>query len=799
MANIILVNPNKVIYPSPTKDFTGDEIAPPLGLISLAALLQEKGHHVEIFDSQTVDEDRSSDRYNTLAIYEEFLTECTPVPNIVGITCITPYRNIAQKYIKTTRKIFPTVTIIVGGPDATFAPEKYLIEGGADLTVHGEGEYSLLDIANGMSYDKILGITFRKNGGLISNNPRPLIKNLDDLPFPARNLIELEKYHEKMTSMITSRGCPHSCIFCASKKLWGGKLRSRSPAKVAEEIGILAKKGYHIIRHQDDNWAERGADFLKELYFELKNRGILELKLEHEIETSPISINIETIEWIKKIGVKTVWMGFETSNDKLRKYLKKPYSYSDIQNAVNILKRNDIKIGFFLIFGIPEETYSDAMNTVDDAYKLNPDYIGISILTRYPGTSLYKLEPNGRRGFEDLFQSIVGWGHSGEYIGKKMDVDPDLLNVIKYAYEKFGKRLGNWSNIVGIDVLTRDTEIDELVTIVKNQRLNQKERLDAWSTLREMRLTSQDSMKRSYLSAVLKTLNGEILKENSKFGEFVKAESDREKEEEEKRMLEKKRKEEEERRQLEEERRRKESEKRKKINKVKFIRAISKDQWLDIAGLIGAVFVAIVAYIFIAPTNQFELALKIIEFLSIVIAGIAIISFLRKIHYWIKIVNKIDNALEDRSTLYDFAHSEMDKIISLIKEHLDSNGVEYSTSKPFDFEDTPERYEYKFNRFSKDSLNCITIRITRIGFTSADLVLYKLSFEIQFKREEAIIKKISDLKDTNIRFINMDEITLKTKIVYKILIKKKYRDIFVIPDEMKMFRSTLIGILKKLY
>jgi len=437
MSYILLVNPSRVYYPPSEHDFTGDEVSPPLGLLSLAAVLQEQGDDVEIFDNQISEEP-----------YEDFLQQRSEErERFVGISCVFPYRDKAIEYIQKTHAIWPNAILVAGGPDATFAAKEYL-EHGAKFVVRGEGESTFSQLISSTDYQSMQGVVFRDKDGKLCDRgwPAPL-DNLDKLPFPARELVDLRKYHRSVTSMISSRGCRYHCSFCSSREFWGQQYRSRSPLLIAQEIEkIYTEFKFEKIRHQDDNWAERGEDFLLQLRDELKRMGLIG-KIEHEIETSPCSLLEKgKIDLIAEIGVSTVWMGMETADDTLRMhFLRKPYTYDQIKKSVNLLKQAKIKVGLFLIFGIPQETYDDAKKTIDMADELEPEYVGASILTRYPGTTLHR-ELRSGEARPKMFSKLVGWGHSGEFLGKKMTIE-DLLRVFAYAYDKFGRRLGNWYNM----------------------------------------------------------------------------------------------------------------------------------------------------------------------------------------------------------------------------------------------------------------------------------------------------------------------------------------------------------------
>lgn len=512
MSFVILINPKRVCYPPSEYDFTGEELSPPLGLLSLAAVLRERGHTVAVYDSQIgMERAEMNTSATSLHEYEALISECpTSERLVVGISCVFPGRNEARDYIQRTFARRPDAFVVVGGPDATFAPEEYLIEGGAHIAVLGEGEKSFPSLIENLENPgSVKGIAFRGQDGRTHENDRETPIDIDTLPFPARELLDLRKYHPTTTSMISSRGCRYNCSFCSSSLFWGD-FRTRSALHVAEEIERIYKQfGFSRIRHQDDNWADRDEQFFHQLQDELYRRDLIG-PLEHEIETSPTSLlGNSKVSLFAEIGVRTVWMGMETADDVLRmNYLKKPYSYEQILKAATLLKQKGIKFGLFLIFGSPAETYEDAIKTIEMADALEPSYVGASILTRYPGTKIDREEPHGQVR-EALFSQLVGWGHSGEFLGRKMSID-DLLQVFAYAYKTFGHRLGNWYNLGPL--FRMPNSADKLIQQLRTAQIH-KECIRVWGELEGLIDETSGTAKAALLVEAQQTLD-EIVSED---------------------------------------------------------------------------------------------------------------------------------------------------------------------------------------------------------------------------------------------------------------------------------------------
>lgn len=515
MAYVLLVNPNKVRYPSDEGDISGGELSPPLGLMLLGAVLREKGHQVRIFDRQTTKGDSNLSR--ELDEYAKTLAE-GGTPDFVGITCVTPFRYDAKHFIAKTREVLPHAKIVVGGPDATFATRQYLAPGCADLAVLGEGELTLSTLVEGVEPSRIPGIAYIKKGN-ISRTGMPDMVDLDEMPFAARDLIKLDRYPKETASMISSRGCPYHCVFCCSGEFWGIKFRTYSPKRLADEIELLYREfKYNRIRHHDDNWAYRSEAFISDLRDELVSRDLTD-RITHEVETSPVTIDERKITLLQEIGVDTVWISMETAQPHLLKYLKKPYSIEQVERAVELLRQAHFSVGLYVIFGIPDETYEQAIETVDKLCALEPAYVGASILTAYPGTALYNTVPPGQD-LRELFGPLAGWAHWGNYLGQNMS-DYELLKVFAYAYHKLGNKLGNSYRLRRLFQFGKG-----LTEIIADADQPWKKRMWEWQQLKRTIKGETKNSTRAALQIVYEDLRQQIIKERPEtpFTEHVKNE-----------------------------------------------------------------------------------------------------------------------------------------------------------------------------------------------------------------------------------------------------------------------------------
>ena len=228
---------------------------PPMGLAYLAAMLEKEGYSVEILDMNA--------QPDTAKHFASILEK--KQPRIVGITCLTPFYSTVLSLAATVKRVLG-VPVIVGGAHATALPEELLQQNTIDFIAIGEAEATIVDIAdsllrNGNKPEDIAGIALIKDNKFLVTKARGYIQNLDELPFPARHLFKHENYYSPqykstgVTSILTSRGCPYSCIFCDYQFLMGKIFRRRSPQNVIAEIEDVVKNyDVHHISFRDSTF-----------------------------------------------------------------------------------------------------------------------------------------------------------------------------------------------------------------------------------------------------------------------------------------------------------------------------------------------------------------------------------------------------------------------------------------------------------------------------------------------------------------------------------------------------------------
>ncbi len=376
-------------------------IAPPLGIAYMAGVLQENNIDVEILDASAEDMDFKD-------VEKELLKR---KPDLVALTALTPTIGRALETAQVVKETLPDSIVVMGGYHPTFNFIETLEDENVDIVIRGEGEYIMLNLVqaleNQSSLHDVKGIVFEdKNSKEIVVNPEaPLIQDLDELPFPALNLLPMKKYRlldmdTHMTTMITTRGCPMQCSFCSSAAMHGKKIRERSVENIVDEIEYL-KTNYD----NDTN------SFMDDT-FTLKKRKVMAICdeiLKRNIEimwgcTSRVdTLDEKLLKKMKEAGCITIFIGVESADQQQLDNMCKNTTIAKIENAFKIAHKLKIRTIASVALGMPGDTKEIMNKTVKFVHKLKPNYAIYSLATPYPGTRFYK------EAFEKNLIKIKDW------------------------------------------------------------------------------------------------------------------------------------------------------------------------------------------------------------------------------------------------------------------------------------------------------------------------------------------------------------------------------------------------------
>ncbi len=361
----------------------------PLGLLYIASSVMKAGYEVRFLNGAFM---------RNAEIMKEIEKER---PDIVGLYSTTFGWKKAKEAARAIKEIDKNIFVCVGGPYPIAMQEKCLEDcEWLDAVVTGEGEYTLVEmmerLTEGKGMEGVLGVVYREGGEIRKNPLRPLIEDLDSLPFPARDLLGegAIKYvpppatykRKPVAVMITSRGCNRKCLFCFQiDKTRKSGVRYRSVENVMEEIELCLKQGYREIKFIDDTLAAN-YDRAMQIAREIKAR-----KFDFTWFASACVSQVDRplLQAFKEAGCWSILFGAESGVQKNLNAIKKGITLEQTRKAVKTAKEVGLKVLTPFLFGIPGQTYEDGLKTIEFACEIDPDVANFHALTPFPGSELY--------------------------------------------------------------------------------------------------------------------------------------------------------------------------------------------------------------------------------------------------------------------------------------------------------------------------------------------------------------------------------------------------------------------------
>jgi len=392
MVDILLTTPPVTLEERYGKLAMAGNTMPSLALVSLAGILREAGFQVKIVDS-------SSSGLNLGQIVH--IIKATS-PRYVGISSSTFSISAAAQLAKAIKELDGSIKTILGGAHISSIPSETMVAyPWFDIGIIAEGEITLAEVLKsleeGKELDDVEGLAYRKDHRIIVTRRRPFIKNLDELPFPAWDLLPgfPEAYnpppfrfrHLPAAPLVTSRGCPNKCIFC-DRSVFGNNYRFFSSSYVLQMIEELHRKyGVRELLIEDDTFP-----LLKERLLEICE-GILRkgIKISWSCLGRVDMVEKKTLAFMKKAGCWQIGYGIESGNQEILDFERKNISLEEVERALRMTKEAGIHTKGFFILGHPNETRKTLEDTVNFAKKLALDDISVSMLTPYPGSEIYPI------------------------------------------------------------------------------------------------------------------------------------------------------------------------------------------------------------------------------------------------------------------------------------------------------------------------------------------------------------------------------------------------------------------------
>ncbi|MFX1273884.1 MAG: B12-binding domain-containing radical SAM protein [Promethearchaeota archaeon] len=470
----------------------------PLGILYLGTMLKENGFNVQLLDAGA----KNYDKFKVLNWLKQIK------PDIVGISVFTVGFLPSINLIKIIKEWNPSIKIVLGHYHSSIEAENIIRKYGdlVDYCVRGEGEYTFLKLCEFLDkkHDKlpkeINGLAFQDlNKKIILTPEAPLITDLDALPFPDRTLIDydykwnfsgFEFSKSKLTSIISSRGCPFNCSYCACTKFAKRRFRPRSPENIIEEMLLIEEQGYTQLNFVDDNFTLKPKRTIKICELIKKEKIDINWHTDGRVDqTSQIML-----KWMRKAGCKSIWYGFESANQRILDIFNKRTKVSQFNEAIRKARKAniDLIVGLFML-GAPTETLDEVKNTIKFAVNSDIDVPFFNVVEIFSGTKFWEdYCSKGIINSNDIVKANVGnetyeverWETTTRVIDFLLTQEErdKMLNEIQNAYQLFFSF--ERKKIFLLKMLFRTIRSKFMINMARNIIKNHKDAINAITTFR---------------------------------------------------------------------------------------------------------------------------------------------------------------------------------------------------------------------------------------------------------------------------------------------------------------------------
>ncbi len=411
---------------------------PPLGLAYIAAVAEREAE-VRVIESEAMNYSYE----DIIQLTKEFN------PDLVGMQCYCTTINRCYKVAELIKNINPKIRIVLGGAQVTLEKESTINHKNIDFGIYGEGEFVFLDLIKALKseklksnkkpdFKKIQGLIWKNKGKIIINPKQDLIKNLDELPLPARHLFPMHKYHSSANlrgkhtlNLMTSRGCPFNCAYCAGSLIFGKTHRYHGTDRVIEELLELKNK-YRAdsIQFFDETFTAN-----RQRVIELCDKMIeKKLNIEWSCFTRVNLVDKELLKKMKQAGCYLIFYGYESGNQRLLNLIRKGITLEQARNATKLTHEAGIESWGSFMLGLPTETKQESEQTINFALEIDPTFVQFPITTPFPGTDLYDICLKNGKVLTDNLDEYTAWGVV--YVSKGRTAE-EISSTVKKAYRKF--------------------------------------------------------------------------------------------------------------------------------------------------------------------------------------------------------------------------------------------------------------------------------------------------------------------------------------------------------------------------
>jgi len=429
-----------------------------IGLTSLAAYIRNEGIETAVLTGDLLVDLPSTNKWLSMNVkkyaagqrdYEMIVNDKTHVvwkkltdivrqanPIAVGISYLTPLKHVVERIAGLIREIDRDMKIIAGSFHPTFCPEEVMQNPDIDFVIRGEGEIPLLRLVKELKKDSpkwetVPGIHYRDRDGQVQNNPGvDLINNLDELPFPARDLVLNCDYNiYRGHNISTARGCPYTCTFCADRRLWGGKVRRRSVDNVIEELRLL-KDTYKIsyVEFVDGTFT-----FDRKYLYTFCNTMINhKLNIEWRCTARYDNLDEELLQLMKQAYCSGLYLGLESGSDRVLKAINKKTTVEQNIKVSKMVYNSGIPSATSIMLGLPDESKEEMEETLKLMKKVKTDIFDVNSYIPLPGTPLY--DSMSEEDKKNIDWRKVGLKSFDNYFSKSMSHD-DFKRYLSEAYK----------------------------------------------------------------------------------------------------------------------------------------------------------------------------------------------------------------------------------------------------------------------------------------------------------------------------------------------------------------------------
>ncbi len=407
-------------------------VGAPLGLMYLGAAVMAHDAECRIVDmeSQGVD---SPALLDIIRAYK---------PNIIGITATTPVFKNATILGEAIKKAFPQIPLGIGGVHSTVIGKEILETCPSfDFQIVGEGEFAIQEVIDafrsGGGLAGVTGVIYREGDGIIENPRRPHLENLDDVPMPARHLLDPEMFQHclpdkgfvRYAELFTSRGCPFQCVFCSQHTMYGRRVRWHSIERVVEELEYITQTlGVQHVIFMDETLTLNKPRLL-DICSEIRKRG---LQFTWEGWTHASTIDEELLRAMKEAGLIRLSFGIESGDPDILKGIKKGITLEQIREAYKIAAKVGIETRGSAMLGHPHETRETAWRTIKFIHSIKECMqIFLNVACPYPGTELYESAVNGRGGMKLLTRDYSQYKRYGDPVIEVNDLSSKDLKRLQ--------------------------------------------------------------------------------------------------------------------------------------------------------------------------------------------------------------------------------------------------------------------------------------------------------------------------------------------------------------------------------